>query len=135
MERREGPREWSPRKPPKPPILPKFVDAYLEAALWTSTSEDDTPLDTIFSIQDFSELAIAQAVEESNSFIKKNRKDLDASGGSDGQHGHDFWLTRNGHGTGFWDRGYEKGVGKRLTDRAHAFGEIYVYARNGKLDF
>lgn len=135
MERREGPREWSPRKPPKPPIWPKFVDGYLEAALWTSMGDDGKPLDSTFSIQDFSEQAIAQAVEESNDFIKKNRKDLDASGGSESQHGHDFWLTRNGHGTGFWDRGYKEGVGKRLTDRAQAFGELYVYASNGKLDF
>jgi hypothetical protein len=25
-----------------------------------------------------------------------------------GQVGHDFWLTRNRHGAGFWDRGYGK---------------------------
>lgn len=32
--------------------------------------------------------------------------------------GHDFWLTRNGHGTGFWDRSEleEGGLGERLSE-------------------
>ena len=37
---------------------------------------------------------------------------------------YDFWLTRNRHGAGFWDGDYEEGVGKVLTDIAHAFGEV-----------
>ena len=36
--------------------------------------------------------------------------------------GHDFALTRNGHGTGFWDRGLGT-LGDLLTERAKAFGE------------
>lgn len=38
----------------------------------------------------------------------------------------DFWLTRNGHGAGFWDRGAGS-VGKRLTDAAKSYGERYVF--------
>ncbi len=37
------------------------------------------------------------------------------------RHGQDFYLTRNGHGTGFWDRGYGD-VGKRLTEAAKIYG-------------
>jgi hypothetical protein len=40
--------------------------------------------------------------------------------------GHDFWLTRNGHGAGFWDRGLGR-YGDRLTAAAKAFGEVDVY--------
>lgn len=36
--------------------------------------------------------------------------------------GHDFWLTRGGHGTGFWDRGLGE-LGDRLSDAAQAYGE------------
>jgi hypothetical protein len=36
--------------------------------------------------------------------------------------GHDFALTRNGNGAGFWDRGYGD-VGQRLTEAAHVYGE------------
>jgi hypothetical protein len=36
--------------------------------------------------------------------------------------GHDFWLTRNGHGAGYWDRGLGA-LGERLSDAARAYGE------------
>lgn len=41
---------------------------------------------------------------------------------------HDFILTRNGHGTGFWDSGrWVSPWDKRLTDLAHSFGELNCY--------
>jgi hypothetical protein len=42
------------------------------------------------------------------------------------QAGHDFWLTRNGHGAGFWDRGLGE-VGRRLTDACKPYGSAYLY--------
>lgn len=39
--------------------------------------------------------------------------------------GHDFALTRNGHGAGFWDRGLGE-IGRRLTEEAKAYGEHSV---------
>ncbi len=38
------------------------------------------------------------------------------------QVGHDFNLTRNGHGAGFWDRGLDE-LGDRLTKASKPFGE------------
>lgn len=49
------------------------------------------------------------------------------------QAGHDFWLTRNGHGAGFWDR---EGLpfGEELTALCAVFGEQHPYmARPGKV--
>lgn len=43
--------------------------------------------------------------------------------------GHDLWLTSNGHGTGFWDRGLGE-LGDALADAARAFGERHVYAHD-----
>jgi hypothetical protein len=40
--------------------------------------------------------------------------------------GHDFWLTRNGHGAGFWDRGLGD-LGERLSKAAKVYGEVYLY--------
>lgn len=37
--------------------------------------------------------------------------------------GHDFWLTRNGHGAGFWDRGMPDEIGEGLSDIAKGYGE------------
>jgi hypothetical protein len=42
------------------------------------------------------------------------------------QAGHDFWLSRNGHGTGFWDRDssyYSDHVRDWLQRKAAQFGE------------
>lgn len=52
------------------------------------------------------------------------------------QIGHDFWLTRNHHGAGFWDRGLSNGRGKILTDIAHSFGELILYVGDdGQIHF
>jgi len=44
---------------------------------------------------------------------------------------HDFWLTRNHHGAGFWDRKLEDERGafamQLLTEASHRFGEIDLY--------
>jgi hypothetical protein len=40
-----------------------------------------------------------------------------------GQLGHDLWLTRNGHGAGFWDSGLPDGLGERLSAVARKMGE------------
>ena len=40
--------------------------------------------------------------------------------------GHDFALTRNGHGAGFWDRGLGD-LGDRLADAARVYGEASLW--------
>jgi hypothetical protein len=48
----------------------------------------------------------------------------------DGQIGHDFWLTRNGHGAGFWDRfsdGEGEAYGRALTEAAKPYGSTNLY--------
>ncbi len=42
------------------------------------------------------------------------------------RHGHDFALTRNGHGAGFWDRGYDTDAANWLTCNAERYGEHNV---------
>lgn len=49
---------------------------------------------------------------------------------------HDWMLTRNRHGSGFWDTGrYAPDMGKKLTDLAHTYSEINVFVdENGDLE-
>ena len=42
------------------------------------------------------------------------------------QFGHDLWLTRNGHGVGFWDRGLGE-LGNKLTEACKKLGSHDVY--------
>lgn len=49
--------------------------------------------------------------------------------GGAAQAGHDFWLTRNGHGAGFWDRSaLDAGdLGDALTEVAKRYGQADSY--------
>lgn len=51
------------------------------------------------------------------------------AGSAEAAFGHDFWLTRQGHGVGFWDRDAlkvgEPELGDLLTAEAHKVGECY----------
>jgi hypothetical protein len=47
--------------------------------------------------------------------------------------GHDYWFTRQGHGVGYWDRGFGE-LGDSLSAAAKKTGEAYVtYGDDGKV--
>ena len=114
----------------KPSELNEFTRAYVVAALWTSEPEDecesgDFEQKGLALVENVSLEWLAQAVIDCALFASENASLLKQAG-TDSQNGHDFWLTRNGHGAGFWDRGYADEVGDALTEAAHAFGETYL---------
>lgn len=106
--------------------LHEFVQHYVEAIYFTDTGDvDEPPGDTEFSVE-----ALAKIVCDCAKFFSAAHA-LWISQEEDG-HGvsmlaHDFWLTRNGHGAGFWDGDWPEAMGKELTDLADKFGECYVY--------
>lgn len=118
--------------------LDRFTIAYLECALWSSTDEADPaggqPMDSNYSIDDCTQSFLRQAAADCLVFQRDNAELLEHAGGEE-MDGHDFWLTRNRHGAGFWDRGYFKPIEDGLTDAAHAFGEVNLYViDNGQID-
>lgn len=106
--------------------LREFVVAYFEAALWSSTDDQGEPLDSGRAISDIAPTERRKAMRDCLNFIDANHRALSRAGSAE-QNGHDYWLTRNGHGAGFWDRGYHKDIGKALTDAAHADGSCDLY--------
>lgn len=104
-----------------------FSIGYIECALWSSIDDNGHPLDDSYSWDDIDREALRSMLEDCAAFQRDNSADLE---GHDARiAGADFWLTRNGHGAGYWDGfyGYCDGyytelVGKRLTDAAHAYG-------------
>lgn len=109
-----------------------FLDGYLACALWSSVDDDGHPLDERYDLEDIDLKSVTLMKSECAAFQEETAADL-ALAGNDAQNGHDFWLTRNDHGAGFWDRGYGD-VGKRLTDAAHAWGDSALYiGDDGKL--
>lgn len=101
----------------------KFYGAYIACALWSSTDDDGEPLDTNYNEGDLTEGTKAALEVDCAQFVLMCAKDLEALAPE--QAGHDFWLTRNRHGVGFWDRGLGD-LGERLTKAAHAFGEQHL---------
>lgn len=95
--------------------MQEFIEAYKDAIRFTENfSETD----------DFSNEALAEIEADCKNFldqafglVKDNLK----------QAGHDFWLTRNRHGAGFWDDGWPEDAEKTLTDLAHSFGEKWYH--------
>lgn len=112
--------------------LKSFIEAYIECALWSSSdTTEEGGEDINLDDHDGSLTDEARATMESDckSFYDAHIADNEAyadAGGSDSQAGHDFWLTRNGHGAGFWDRGLGK-VGDELTTASKAYGSAYLY--------
>lgn len=111
--------------------------AYLECALWSSTDEDGIPLDRTWNITDLTPEFVTQAEADCTAFIALCEADptvCDTYWTIDSERlGHDFWLTRNRHGAGFWSRGYqgdgfpaEYNLGQALTRIARTFPEIEV---------
>lgn len=113
-----------------PPMPDEFVRQYLETALWSSNNDvvdpegHGHPMDDDYGVEDFSERAREQATRECTEFWMKNWRDIEDD---PSRAGHDFWLTRNGHGAGFWDGDWPEEAGERLSDAAKEFGEQNIY--------
>lgn len=91
-----------------------ILPSYLECCSWAESGEDESALGR--HAPDFSLDAQATALERCESFLHGN-PDVSLSGLTAEQVGHDLWLTSQGHGSGFWDRGLGE-IGKRLSKRA-----------------
>jgi hypothetical protein len=105
-----------------------FTRQYLETALWSSTDESredgGDPMDDNFGIGDIDADTVAAAQADCDRFRELAGELLNESDDTDAAH--DFWLTRNGHGAGFWDGDWPVG-GDRLTSISKGFGEAYLY--------
>lgn len=134
-----------------PQALDEMLRGYLVCALWSSAAgirfdehgtiveDPDNGLsffDHNFGLDDVAELTRIDAYQDVCGFVFSNiadvfaygeRQEYDPSQGTVWDYfGHDFWLTRNGHGAGFWDRGLGE-LGERFTRACRPFGEVNLY--------
>lgn len=107
----------------------EFLRGYFSAALWSSTDDQDQHLDANYDRDDLAESTRLHQIISCHDFITANLADLNELDAS--QCGHDFWLTRCGHGTGFWDRGYGD-LGDRLAESSRAFKNVDLYVGDDK---
>ncbi len=117
--------------------LDEFARAYVEAALWSSTDESDesggVPMEANYDIYDVDLETLAGMAADCAKFQAENAADLALYNSPQWTAaelgGHNFWLTRNGHGCGFWDCDgiLPEDAGERLTEACKAYGEVYLY--------
>lgn len=81
-------------------FLDDMTVAYIEAAYFTDGEGDEGDeltskfkADAYFACRNFEDAC--------------RHLDIDVRAYDPAQLGHDLWLTRNGHGAGFWDRDFE----------------------------
>lgn len=116
--------------------LDTFTQAYIAAAYFTDAGDTGQPA----ADAELSADAIARASADCARFQRIADAELhDACsryGYARALAGHDFWLTRNHHGAGYWDRTEltrtEDGsapdtLGDRLTELAKQAGECALY--------
>lgn len=116
--------------------IKEFIRGYMVAAVWISTHTENehdgpVPIDSLNPEPEWSEEALQDIKETCIDFMEANKVDLglfvkeisyDPTQGTPYDYaGHDFLLTRNGCGVGYWDRGLGK-LGKRLTEACDACG-------------
>lgn len=115
--------------------LDTFTRAYMVAALWSSVGEAGEPLDDAHDVGDLAPETAARMRADCAAFIAANAADLalyaercesNEQWSAEDLAGHDFWLTRHGHGAGFWDRGLGD-LGARLSEAARLYPQTDLY--------
>ncbi len=104
----------------------EILKHYFVCALWSSNET----LDGNYSIDDLDESVVTESKEDIINFLEE-AEELLTEEWTDEQVGHDFWLTRNRHGAGFWDRGLKNG--DKLTKLCEPFGEVNIYVEDNKI--
>lgn len=120
--------------------LDAFTQGYIEAMFYTDASPDAEENIRDKGFTDLADGALNSIVVQCKEFQDMNRAALEAAYNdprvqftgatfisyNESCAGHDFWLTRNHHGAGFWDR--DLGMpGDELTRAAHQYGEVSLY--------
>ena len=117
--------------------LDAFTWAYIDAALWStndeSTPDGGVPLDTHYGVNDIAPATLESMVADCATFQADNAALLIDKNCHYKRcpmleyAGHDFWLTRQHHGCGYWDGDWEDAAGKALTEAAGRFREVSLY--------
>lgn len=114
------------------------INHLLETALWSSlalnSENEEAHFDDLgFTIYDFHPDAHAQLSIDCSRFARLAMAEgIDILDFEDWQH--DFWLTRNRHGAGFWDGDYDTEIGEKLTAISHQFKEVDLILVDGKIE-
>ena len=110
-------------------IVDEFIRGYLEAAIFTGQhysvpDGESQPMDSVYSVDDIPREIVLELESDCRDFLESSGFMVS---GNPEQAGHDFHLTRNGHGAGFWDGDWPE-FGDELTARSKPYGTAELYS-------
>lgn len=117
--------------------LKAFVTSYLLTASWVECDSDENKsfTDEAKDIAEKDCVKFIQAVRKEFGEVKAKELLSIEANDLDYLAPHDFYLTRNGHGAGFWDKSEKYGgqeIADKLTKIAEKLGNCTAYHVNGK---
>jgi hypothetical protein len=122
--------------------LEDFTQAYIAAMLWSTNDESNEsggyPLDKNYDADDLAPEARTLIDEDCKAFYEAHSHLFTSENcfrngcPVDVYAGHDFWLTRAGHGCGFWDGDWRPGPDETLTEASYQAGERDVEVGDDK---
>lgn len=106
----------------------------VRALLWSETDDNGEPFDSNYHGTSVHQDDVTKLRQMIRAFINSDYDDdpfpvwaaIKRQSIEPSQFGHDFILTANRHGAGFWDRGYGED-GEFLTEMSKAYGNINLY--------
>lgn len=114
----------------------KFVMGYIGCLQWSTSGEFKGKELENLEGRNFHKATFAKILADCLAFYQANKDDCAEAAsrydcitdrGGFGSVGHDFWLTRCGHGAGFWDGDLPKDLGDRLTNASTLAGNVDPY--------
>jgi hypothetical protein len=100
-----------------------FMLGFIECLLWSCTDEEGQGLDRQYDKEDIGKGSLEEIKQDCDDFQESQSELLE--GLDDDFAGHNFCLTRNGHGAGFWDCGLGE-LGDQLTAACRPYGSLYL---------
>lgn len=108
----------------------EFFQAFVAAMVWLGTDDNENPMDENHSEQDINPGALTGLKDDCNAFIDQNAdlllEAVTKPGYTFANAGHDYLLSRNGHGAGFFDRDLDE-VGDKLQEASQDAGTVDAY--------
>lgn len=111
--------------------MDSFTRQYIDTALWSSMDESDPetggdPMDRNYDACDLAPETL-EAMEADCERFRDLADDLLDEHPDPEIGAHDFWLTRNGHGAGFWDGDWPVNGDKLTALVKREFPEMTLY--------
>lgn len=127
--------------------ISEFVTGYMDAAEWTQSDDSHPDYDPEVGdgpyLEDtdaeWSVSACERIARDCVAFYEAHSERFDTLTSPprectvDEYAGHNFWLTRNGHGCGFWDGRHEEPHGTILSEAARGWGEVWTAVGDDRL--